>query len=97
MVAANTAVIAPIMVTRNMMSLCWNSGKNLATKNTPAVTIVAEWINAETDVGPSIASGNHEWNGNCADLPIAPSRNPSAIQDATDTAIIPPAIAAYMF
>ena len=40
--AANTAVIAPTNVTKNMMSLCSNNGKNRATKNTPAVTIVAE-------------------------------------------------------
>jgi hypothetical protein len=26
---------------------------------TPAVTIVAAWISAETGVGPSIASGSH--------------------------------------
>ena len=26
---------------------------------TPAVTMVAAWINALTGVGPSIASGNH--------------------------------------
>ena len=78
------------------MSLCSNSGKNRATKNTPAVTIVAECISADTEVGPSIASGNHEWNGNCADLPMAPNRNPSAIHDATDTAIIPPAMAWYI-
>ena len=29
-----------------------------ATMYTPAVTIVAAWIKAETGVGPSIASGN---------------------------------------
>jgi len=34
--------------------------------------MVAAWINAETGVGPSIASGNHVCSPNCADLPIAP-------------------------
>ena len=29
-----------------------------ATRYTPAVTIVAAWINAETGVGPAIASGS---------------------------------------
>lgn len=29
-----------------------------AIRYTPAVTIVAAWIRAETGVGPSIASGN---------------------------------------
>jgi len=46
---------------------------NLAVRYTPAATIVAAWINAETGVGPSIASGNQTWNGNCADLPQAPA------------------------
>jgi len=34
-------------------------GEALINKYTPAVTIVAAWINAETGVGPSIAIGNH--------------------------------------
>ena len=33
-------------------------------KKTPAVTIVAACINAETGVGPSIASGNQVCNNN---------------------------------
>ena len=48
-------------------------------KNTPAVTIVAAWIKAETGVGPSIASGNQTWSKNCADLPIAPINSRAAI------------------
>ena len=39
---------------------------------TPAVTIVAAWIRAETGVGPSIASGSQVWRPICADFPIAP-------------------------
>ena len=39
---------------------------------TPAVTIVAAWISAETGVGPSIASGSQTCSGNWADLPTAP-------------------------
>lgn len=35
-------------------------------------TIVAACINAETGVGPSIASGNQVCNPICADLPTAP-------------------------
>ena len=41
----------------------------------PAVTIVAAWINEDTGVGPSIASGNQIWNPNWADLPIAAITN----------------------
>lgn len=44
-------------------------------KNTPAVTIVAACINADTGVGPSIASGNHVCNPICADFPIVPISN----------------------
>ena len=39
---------------------------------TPAVTIVAAWIKAETGVGPSIASGSQVCSPICADFPIAP-------------------------
>ena len=50
------------------------------TRNTPAVTIVAAWIRADTGVGPSIASGNHVCKSNCADFPIAPMNNKNAIK-----------------
>jgi hypothetical protein len=36
----------------------------LVITKTPAVTIVAAWINADTGVGPSIASGNQIYKGN---------------------------------
>ena len=51
--------------------------------NTPAVTMVAAWISAETGVGPSIASGSQVCSGNCADLPMAPmnSSRQSAVSD----------------
>ena len=47
--------------------------EHLITKKIPAVTIVAAWINAETGVGPSIASGNQICKPICADLPKAPN------------------------
>ena len=34
--------------------------------------MVAAWINADTGVGPSIASGNQICKGNMADLPAPP-------------------------
>ena len=49
-----------------------NSGDSRATMNTPAVTMVAAWISADTGVGPSMASGSHTCSGNCALLPTAP-------------------------
>src|ERR1700734_3157219 len=73
MVAANIAVVAPIKVTKDdATGASSNNGDSRATMNTPAVTIVAAWIKAETGVGPSIASGNQVCSRNCADLPIAP-------------------------
>ncbi len=45
----------------------------------PAVTIVAAWINAETGVGPAIASGSQVYSGNWALLPNAPSRISSGV------------------
>ena len=69
----NKAVIAPITITKfKAVSDNSNRGDIRATIKIPAVTIVAAWIKAEIGVGPSMESGNHTCNGNCADLPIAP-------------------------
>ena len=72
-VAAKIAVVAPTNATK-FKAYCEysNNGEHLATKNTPAVTMVAAWINAETGVGPSIASGSQVCKIICADFPIAP-------------------------
>ncbi len=40
---------------------------------TPAVTMVAAWMRAETGVGPSIASPSQDCSGTWADLPQAAS------------------------
>ena len=45
------------------------------TMTTPAVTIVAAWISADTGVGPAMASGSQTHSGICADLPIAPIKS----------------------
>ncbi len=71
--AMNNAVIAPITITNDSaVSDSSNNGDMRATMKTPAVTMVAAWINAEIGVGPSIESGSQTCSGNCADLPIAP-------------------------
>ena len=58
-VAAKKAVLAPTTVTTcSANGDSSNIGEARQTRNTPAVTIVAAWINADTGVGPSIASGN---------------------------------------
>ena len=67
------AVVAPMMVTKTKAAgAASNIGDRRATMKTPAVTMVAAWIRAETGVGPSIASGSQVCSRNCADLPIAP-------------------------
>ena len=74
MVAAKKAVKAPKTVTiLNAKGAYSKINEHRAIKNTPAVTIVAAWINAETGVGPSIASGNQVCKPNWADLPTAPT------------------------
>lgn len=50
-----------------------NKIENLIIKKTPAVTIVAACINAETGVGPSMASGNQMCKPTWADFPKAPN------------------------
>ena len=75
-VAAKNAVHAPRIATIfKDTGLYSNTGELLVIKKTPAVTIVAAWINAETGVGPSIASGSQECKPNCADLPTAPIKS----------------------
>ena len=72
-VAASSAVSAPTVAMRaSTPGTRTNSGSERATRKTPAVTIVAAWMSADTGVGPSIASGSQTCSGNCADLPTAP-------------------------
>ena len=56
---------------------------------TPAVTIVAACISAETGVGPAIASGNQTNKGICADFPVAPINKQIAIILNVDSGIFP--------
>src|SRR6478735_12226680 len=77
-------VIAPMMVTTVRAASDWlNSGALRAIRYTPAVTIVAAWMSADTGVGPSIASPSQDCNGTCADLPQAASSSASPIAVST--------------
>ena len=60
MVAANSAVIAPTQAIDigTQSAATAMTGLIRTMRKTPAVTIVAAWISAETGVGPSIASGS---------------------------------------
>src|SRR5512134_1794124 len=79
MVAANRAVAAPTIATvYNAIGEATKIAPQRTTMYTPAVTMVAAWIRAETGLGPSIASGSQVKSGNCADLPQAPPNRSSA-------------------
>ena len=73
MVAAIKAVRAPTIATE-VIAIGDSENKTLerAIIYTPAVTMVAAWISADTGVGPSIASGNQTNSGIWALLPAAP-------------------------
>ncbi len=76
---AMSAVAAPITATTSSVrGASSNSTWLRASTYTPAVTMVAAWIKAETGVGPSIASGSQMKSGICALLPVAP-RNRSSV------------------
>src|SRR3990172_9556092 len=78
--AMKNAVMPPITSTNERaVSDSSNNGDILATMKIPAVTMVAAWINAEIGVGPSIESGSQTCSGNCADLPMAPTKSPMQI------------------
>src|SRR5215216_3600702 len=73
-VAAISSVAQPTTApTSAAAGACSNSGCMRATRYTPAVTIVAAWIRAETGVGPSIASGSQVCSGTWADFANAPT------------------------
>ena len=76
MEAAKRAVSAPIIATVFIEpGASTNNAFDRATIYTPAVTIVAAWIRAETGVGPSMASGSQTYSGIWADLPQAPTKS----------------------
>jgi hypothetical protein len=88
-VAANRAVPTP---TQAMMSGAQSypaasSGLVRVMRNTPAVTIVAAWMRADTGVGPAMASGSHTDSGSWADLPTAPTNRRRAMAVAVTAAI----------
>src|SRR5688572_280060 len=78
--AANSAVSAPTPATTALeIGDIANRRLQRATRYTPAVTIVAAWISADTGVGPAMASGSQVYSGICADLPVQPRNRNSVI------------------
>ena len=83
-VAAISSVTQPtIAPTAAASGACSKSGCRRAIRYTPAVTIVAAWISAETGVGPSMASGSQVCSGTWADFANAPTS--SRMQPATSS------------
>src|SRR4051812_50164002 len=71
-VAANSAVTAPTMaMTVPTLGTSARSGLMRHMRYTPAVTMVAAWMRADTGVGPSMASGSQTNRGPWALLPAA--------------------------
>ena len=76
MVAATKAVRPPTTATTSSAVGAYsNTGDSRQSMKTPAVTMVAAWMSADTGVGPSIASGSQVCRPSCADLPMAPMNN----------------------
>ena len=93
-VAAKTAVSAPTTATVNCATGAMEKSTALrAMRYTPAVTIVAAWMRAETGVGPAIASGSQTKSGICADLPVAPRKRKRQIVVTSAPPICTPAAA----
>ena len=90
-VAANSAVPTPIqaIIVGTQSAPTLSTGLTRTIRNTPAVTIVAAWISADTGVGPSIASGSHRYRGSWALLPTAPMNSITPIAVAVDWARSP--------
>ncbi|PQM46874.1 hypothetical protein C1Y40_02953 [Mycobacterium talmoniae] len=79
-IAPNSRVTAPTNTTASRASADRSySGPDRTIRYTPAVTMVAAWISADTGVGPSIASNNQAWIGTWADLAQAPTNISSPI------------------
>src|SRR5689334_21640301 len=83
MMAANSAVAEPTNATiiSTFGASAYRNDRR-AIMYTPAVTMVAAWISADTGVGPAIASGSHTYSGSCALLPQAPTKKHRPIQNA---------------
>jgi len=83
------AEIMPMMaMTRSAVGV--KNGNILPIMNTPAATMVAAWIRAETGVGPAMASGSQTCSGNCADLETAPQKTSTPASVSSPWGVIQP-------
>ena len=70
-----------IPIINNISNEYSNKYEQLIIKKTPAVTIVAACIKAETGVGPSMASANQVCKPNWADFPMDPKNKNNEIKN----------------
>ena len=83
MIAPKSRVTAPTITTAVWaVGARLNTGPDRTMRYTPAVTMVAAWMSAETGVGPSMASPSQDCRGTCALLAQAPrsSSRPRALR-----------------
>ena len=59
----NSVMTPTTAMTAMTVADCASTGNRRASRNTPAVTMVAAWMSADTGVGPAIASGSHTCSG----------------------------------
>src|SRR5437016_12557092 len=78
--AVSTPTTATTAITPGAETYRW---LRRATMYTPAVTIVAAWISAETGVGPAMPPGSQIERGSWALLPVAPMNRQTAASEAT--------------
>jgi len=89
-VPAKRAVAAPhTATTLRTPGVLSSRGDMRANRKTPAVTMVAAWIRADTGVGPSMASGSQGCKPSWADFPTAPPKRSRAIRERAWTSTPP--------
>src|SRR5580700_9209992 len=80
MMPPNSSVTVPTRTTASRaVGESARIGLDRTSRYTPAVTMVAAWISADTGVGPSIASSSQDCSGTWADLPHAPNSSMMAM------------------
>src|SRR5690625_4864030 len=87
-IAPNSSVTAPTITTTSCAAGAASKIAPARTiRYTPAVTMVAAWISADTGVGPAMASPSQACSGTWADLPQAASSSVSPITVSTPSLV----------
>ena len=96
-VAATKAVRPPMMAMVSLPACEYCTTQLIRhSRYTPAVTMVAAWMSADTGVGPSMASGSQLNSGICALFPLAASSRASTVKVMTTGDMAPELIVVKM-